>query len=170
MRTFLFGALTAPVVLCLVALGYALSGLPSIAADAPSGALERSIMSAAVHASVRREARDVPPAPPVTDSLLIAGGRLYLNNCVGCHGEPGKPPSDFGATFYPRVPQFPAVGTEYTEREIYFVAKHGIRWTGMQSQGRWYREQSLRSLAAFIKHIRELPPAVVESLAAPTKR
>jgi len=170
MRNFLLGGLTAPVVICLVAFGYALSGVPSIAADAPPGALESSFMSAAVHASVRREARDVPPAPPVTDSLLIAGGRLYLNNCVGCHGEPGKPPSEFGATFYPRVPQFPVVGTEYTEGEIYFVAKHGIRWTGMLPQGRWYREPSLRSLAAFIKHIRELPPAVVESLAAPAKK
>ena len=170
MRNFLLGALVAPVVLGVAIFGYALSGMPPIAADATPNALEAAFMSAAVHAAVRREATEVSAPPPVTDSLLIAGGRLYLNNCVGCHGAPGEPPSSFGATFYPRVPQFPAAGTEYSEREVYFIAKHGIRWTGMRSQGRWYKEQSLRSLAAFVTHIRALPPAVAESLAAPGKK
>jgi mono/diheme cytochrome c family protein len=91
---------------------------------------------------------------------MIAGGKLYLNDCVGCHGAPGKPPSDFGATFYPPAPQLARDGTTYSEPEIYWVAKHGIRRTGMSEQGSTYTDEHLWQLAAFISHITALPPQV----------
>ena len=90
---------------------------------------------------------------------MIAGGKLYLNDCVGCHGAPGKPPSDFGATFYPPAPQLARDGTTYSEPEIYWVAKHGIRRTGMSEQGSTYTDEHLWQLAAFISHITALPAA-----------
>jgi mono/diheme cytochrome c family protein len=30
------------------------------------------------------------PFPP-TEENLIAGGKIYLNECAGCHGTPRKP-------------------------------------------------------------------------------
>jgi len=79
---------------------------------------------------------------------------------MGCHGAPGKPPSDFGATFYPPAPQLARDGTQYSEPQIFWVAKHGIRRTGMSAQRWTYSNQQLWSLAAFISHITKLPPRV----------
>jgi mono/diheme cytochrome c family protein len=97
---------------------------------------------------------------PESDEALVGGGRLYLNDCVGCHGAPGKPPSEFGATFYPPAPQLARDGTRYSEAEVYWIAKRGIRRTGMSAQGSSYSDQQLWLLARFITRITRLPPAV----------
>ena len=68
--------------------------------------------------------------------------------------------SDIGATFYPPAPQLARDGTTYSEPEIYWVAKHGIRRTGMSEQGSTYTDEHLWQLAAFISHITALPPQV----------
>src|SRR5258708_129064 len=122
-------------------------------------------MFASVHASIRRTVPSGLKDPlPVDDDRLIAGGKLYLNDCVGCHGEPGKPPSDFGATFYPPAPQLARGGTPYSEAEIYWVAKHGIRRTGMSAQGSYYSDEKLWLLAEFIHRITNLSPQVRASI------
>ena len=92
-----------------------------------------------------------------------------MNDCVGCHGEPGKPPSEFGATFYPRVPQMTTKGTDYTENQIFWIAKHGIRRTGMSAQSDGYSDQKLRLLTAFISRIRTMPPEMMRAIVAQAK-
>jgi cytochrome c553 len=89
---------------------------------------------------------------------------LYFNDCVGCHGAPGKPPSDFGATFYPPAPQLARDGTQYSEAQIFWIAKHGIRRTGMSAQASSYSDQKLWLLAGFISRITSLPPRVQAGL------
>jgi mono/diheme cytochrome c family protein len=118
-------------------------------------------MYASVHASVRRTVpSDLKSPLPSSDETLIAGGKLYLGDCVGCHGAPGKPASDFGATFYPPAPQLARNGTRYAVPEIYWIAKRGIRRSGMAEQGSSYSDQQLWLLAAFISRITTLPPQV----------
>jgi mono/diheme cytochrome c family protein len=108
------------------------------------------------------------PLPP-TDETLIAGGKLFLNDCVGCHGTPGGPTSTFGATFYPQVPQFSLVGTQYSEAEVFWVAKHGIRRAGMFPQGPDYTDTELWSLSAFITRIKNLSPSVLQGIQQQSK-
>lgn len=161
MNRFLIGFVTGGVVLTLCVLGYLRLGLANVGADAPTPAWQTRGMFSAVHASIRRTVPAGLKNPlPVDDESLIAGGKLYLNDCVGCHGAPGKPTSDFGATFYPPAPQLARDGTRYSEAQIYWVAKHGIRRTGMSAQGPYYSDQKLWLLAGFISRITTLPPRV----------
>jgi cytochrome c553 len=88
-----------------------------------------------------------------------------MNDCIGCHGEPGQPASSFGLSFYPPAPQFAHAGTQYSEAQLFWVAKHGIRMSGMYPQSR-YSDADLWSLAAFISHLKTLPPAVVKAIQA----
>jgi mono/diheme cytochrome c family protein len=161
MKRLLLGFLTGSLALIVCVLGYLHLGLANVAADAPTPAWQTRWMLSSVHASIRRT---IPPdlKNPMldTDDNLIAGGKLYLNDCVGCHGAPGKPASDFGLTFYPPAPQLARDGTQYSEAEIYWVAKHGIRRTGMSAQGSDYSDEQLWLLARFISRIRSLPPRV----------
>lgn len=161
MKNFSLGFLTGVFVLLLAAAGYLASGLGDVRSDVPIPRWAARMLSSSVHASVRREAPNVQNPLATGDETLIAGGKLYLNDCVGCHGEPGKPASDFGGTFYPPAPQFPVSGTRYQEAQVFWIAKHGIRRTGMAAQGFTYSDKELWSLAAFISHISSLPPRVV---------
>ncbi len=164
MKNFIAGFVAGTFVLIICVLVYLRLGLLDIRSDIPVPSLTARFLYSGVHASVRSTAPKLQSPLPQNAETLIAGGKLYLNDCVGCHGEPGKAPSDFGATFYPPAPQFPRVGTKYAEAEVFWVAKHGIRRTGMAAQGSSYTDPKLWSLAAFISRFPNLPPHVLEEI------
>jgi hypothetical protein len=59
------------------------------------------------------------------------------------------------------------MGTEYTEAQVFWIAKHGVRRAGMFANGKWDSDQKLWTIAAFIKRMQSLPPAVKEALQPP---
>jgi mono/diheme cytochrome c family protein len=95
---------------------------------------------------------------------FISGGKMYHDECAGCHGIPGKPQNVFGASLFPAVPQLATVGTEYSEAQAFWVAKHGIRRTGMFANGKWDSDEHLWTITAYIKRMNALPAAVKEAL------
>jgi mono/diheme cytochrome c family protein len=165
MKNFLLGVLATLVVLAGGTLAFLRLGLAEVRADLPGSELESYLMSTAVHAAVRRHAPQTPNPVQPTDENLIAGGRIYLGECAGCHGTPGKAEDETGDSLYPPIPQFPKVGTEYSEAQVFWVAKHGIRRAGMFANGKWDSDQRLWTIAAFIKRMNALPAPVKEALA-----
>jgi mono/diheme cytochrome c family protein len=168
MRPFLLGVLTTLLLLAIGGFAYLRLGLAEVRGDIPALSLETYLMQTAVHASVRRNAPQISNPVQPTDANLIAGGKQYLGECSGCHGTPGKQ-RKFPSGLNPPVPQFPTEGTEYTEAQVFWVAKHGIRRTGMFSNGLWDSDEELWRLAAFIKRMNNLPPSVKEGLAQGNK-
>lgn len=163
MKNFFLGSLVTVVVLAAGALIYMRLGFTEIHGDVPPSRLESPVMRMAVHASVRRHAPEVPNPVAPTDENLIAGGKMYLNECAGCHGTPGKA-QKWADPLNPPAPQLPVIGTEYSEAQIFWVAKHGIRRTGMFANGVWDSDQTLWTVAAYIYRIRNLPPPVAAEI------
>jgi mono/diheme cytochrome c family protein len=166
-KKFIAGSLCAIALLAIALASYFGLGFMQVAADAKPSTLETSLMTSAVHASVRRRAPALQTPPLHSDATLVAGGKLYMNDCVGCHGAPGQPPSDFGASFFPQAPQFAHTGSQYSDAELFWVAKHGIRMSGMYPQASQYSDADLWSLAAFIGQSKNLPPAVAKAIESP---
>jgi len=164
MKNFFLGVLATLVVLAVGGFVYLRLGLAEVRADLPGSQLESYLMSTAVHASVRRHAPEVPNPVAPTNENLIAGGKLYLGECAGCHGTPGKPQDATGDSLYPPIPQLPKVGTEYSEAQVFWIAKHGIRRAGMFANGKWDPDQKLWTIAAYIKRMNALPEPVKEAL------
>jgi len=162
-KHFLLGAVSGALLLIFGALLYLRLGFAEVRGDLPPSAGESRLMNSAVHASVRREAPEITNPAPSTEANLIAGGKSFLNNCAGCHGDPRKS-EDNSATLFPPIPQLPKVGTQYTEAQVFWIAKHGIRRSGMFANGKWYPDNELWMVAAFIKRIKDLPPAVRAAL------
>ena len=170
MKHFFLGVLSALVGVAICGAAYLLLGFAEVRGDLPPSHLETALMTAAVHASVRRTAPEIPNPVPPTDENLIAGGKSYFSNCSGCHGPAGKPENEATDTLFPPVPQFTKVGTTYTEAQIFWIAKHGIRRTGMFANGKWCPDKDLWAMASYIKRINSLPPGVQQALAKPTQR
>jgi mono/diheme cytochrome c family protein len=164
-KNFLLGILFTLLVLIVGGFAYLRLGFAEVRADLPPGKWESALMFSTAHASVRRRAPELANPVPATDENLIAGGKIYRNECAGCHGTPGKP--DSGASLYPPIPQLPIVGTTYTEAQVFFVAKHGIRLSGMFANGLWDSDQKLWTVAAYIKRMNSLPAHVEQELAKP---
>jgi len=166
MRNFLLGVVATILVVVVGGLLYLRMGFAEVRGDVGASRWEGELMRSAVHASVRRRAPETPNPVAASDENLVAGGKLYIEGCSGCHGTPGKP-DDSSDTLYPPAPQLPTTGTEYSEAQIFWVAKHGIRLSGMFANGKWYSDEKLWTMAAYIKRIKALPVHVVEELAKP---
>ena len=169
MKNFILGVLFTLVVLVVGALLYLRLGFAEVRADIPASGFESALMHSAVHASVRRRAPEMPNPVPATDENLIAGGKFYLEGCAGCHGTPGKP-DESSDSLYPRIPQLPTEGTEYSEAQIFWIVKHGIRYSGMFANGKFNSDEKMWTMAAYIKRIKELPPHVREELSKPAAK
>jgi mono/diheme cytochrome c family protein len=165
-RNFLAGVLFTLVVLILGGFAYLRLGYAEVRGDFPPSNWEKALLFSSAHASVRRRAPELSNPVPPTDENLIAGAKIYSDECAGCHGAAGKP-DQTSDSLYPPIPQLPAVGTTYTEAQIFWVAKHGIRLSGMFANGKWDSDQKLWTVAAYIKRIKTLPPRVQQELAKP---
>ena len=167
MKNFLLGVLATLLVLSLAVFAYLRLGFAEARADVPPSRLESVLLGPAVRASVRRQAPEIRNPFPPTDQNLIAGGKIYFSECSGCHGdlEPGKGGS--AAALVPAPPQFSSVGSDFTEAQIFWVAKHGIRRSGMFVNGQWDSDERLWQVSAFIKRIRSLPPNLKAQIVPP---
>lgn len=164
MKNFLLGFVAAIVLLPACAAAYFRLGFADVQADTRPAAWESGVMRNAVRNSVTRRAEG-RVAPTAGNDRLVAGGKLYMNGCAGCHGQLGKPFQE-DRSGYPPAPQLPHVGTQYTEPQIYWIVKHGVRMTAMSAYGRFYSEEQLWLIAAFLHNIRSLPPEVQDRILA----
>lgn len=164
MKNFVLGAVTGAVLLVFLSMAYVRLGFAEVRGDVAPSWFETRFMSASVHASVRRRAQEMTNPVAPTEENLIAGGKLYNGGCSGCHGNAGSA-EDSGDSLFPPIPQLAKVGTKYSEAQIFWVAKHGLRRTGMFANGKWNSDKELWTMAAYIKRIRELPPSVQAALA-----
>ena len=162
MRSFWLGFLATVILVPLGAVCLLKTGLAEIRADANAPAWQASLFHLAERASVRRRASGLHSPPPPTDADLAAGAKLYFAGCAGCHGKLDPRPRKRPAFLPP--PLLGREGTRYSEPEVYWVIKHGLRRTGMSAYGSSYSERELWALAAFVRRMKDLPPSWVESI------
>ena len=84
--------------------------------------------------------------------------------CARCHGLPGKGPSVLGSSFYPPAPQLALHPTEYTEAEMFWIVKHGIRNTGMPAWGKLLSDEDISQVVAMVRRLDSPPPAAEAAL------
>jgi mono/diheme cytochrome c family protein len=162
MRKFLCGVLTGIV---LVPLGFFFvlrAGFWPAAATSRPSSWESRLALRALQASVERAA---PPQPnPITASEenLLAGMKTFKNGCAGCHGDANQP-SPWGTTsFYPRVPQFAQQPPRLTAPQMFWIVKHGVRYTGMAAWDGLLSDDEIWKLVTFLSQLDHLPPRVAE--------
>jgi mono/diheme cytochrome c family protein len=127
--------------------------------------METAVLISAAHASIRRSATGVASPTAASDDDIVAGGKLYVLGCQGCHGDLGGAYHE-NSELYPAPPELPHLGTQYSEPELYWIVKHGVRMTGMSAYAPFYSEKQLWSLAAFLHRINKLPPWMIERILA----
>jgi mono/diheme cytochrome c family protein len=164
MKAFLFGVILT--LFALLAGGYFLlkSGRVSFSADQEPSAVEEHVAMSAVDASTERNAPEMKNPVAADEGNLVAGAKLYLNHCAGCHGVPANPESQFGRSFNPRVPAFFKETPDMPENQNFYIIQHGIRWTGMPAWKNTLNETQTWQLVTFLSNVEKLPPAARKEL------
>ena len=160
MKKFLMGVAVTLAVLFAAALSVMRLGLVAVNADQSAPTLEARLMPMALHASVSRHApSEINPMQP-TEENMKAGVKIYRQMCSRCHSLPGRAPSMYGSAFYPPAPQLSGGLPQYTEAELFWTIKHGIRNTGMLAWGRMLSDEQIWQVVTVLKRSGDLPPGV----------
>jgi thiosulfate dehydrogenase len=142
------------------------SGLIPANADATPGSLETWMARTSLDATLRRVAPTSQNPVEATEQNLLNGVHLFAKNCAVCHGsgKQGASPSPIAKGLYQKPPQMATDGVEDDPEGVSFwKIKHGIRLTGMPSFADSLSDQQIWTLAAFLKHMDKLPPAVQQT-------
>ena len=161
MKGFFFGVVLTLVAVAGGGLAYLWFGLADVRGDQPRSYIEDLITQNAVHASIQRKAPELHSPVPPTDINLTSGGRMYQEQCARCHGATGEQRTERAQG----APSAAELAKTYTESQIFYIAKHGVRWTGMPASDAADTDEELWALAGYMKRLNRLPPHVKDELA-----
>jgi len=159
-RKILLGAILTLALLLMSALVVTRLGLMPVRADGTHSRLEARIMPAVLHASIARHASGETNPIPLNQDNLKAGINTYKAMCARCHSRPNGEPSVYGQSFYPPAPQLPQGLSQYTDSQLFWVIKHGIRNTGMPAWGSMLSDEEIWQIVSLLKNSQDLPPSV----------
>lgn len=82
--------------------------------------------------------------PPTLDTpdLVLQGAGHYETGCRPCHGSPGAPMPRVPQQMTPHPPNLLPVIAELQPDELFYVVKHGVKFTGMPA---WPTQQRVPS-------------------------
>ena len=131
--------------------------------------MERFIVSKAIDVSIGKSAQDESPLP-ADETNLLAGAKIYQQNCAGCHGKLDQPASAMSKKFYPHVPQLLPPGKGVTDDPVgttHWVVKNGIRFSAMPSFEGTLTDNELWQVSQFLRNADKLPAPVQDALRQP---
>ena len=129
------------------------TGAYNVAATKPHRNITRWALSTLQHNSVAARATEVG-APPAMDSAALAHGFEHFHAmCVQCHGAPGMDRGELGKGITPTPPRLELEASEWTDAELFWITKNGIRLAGMPAFGPTHGDAELWSIVAFIRKL-----------------
>jgi thiosulfate dehydrogenase len=141
---------------CYFATGMA----PAATADSPMP-FERKLAHIALNAHIEKQQLGQPPMA-ADESAYLAGAEVYKQHCASCHGLPGRWPTDYATTMYPKPPQlFRGKGvTDDPVSESYWKSANGIRLTGMPAFKTKLTDTQLWQVSQLVAHANEISDSV----------
>ena len=103
---------------------------------------------------------------PASEENLIAGAKLYRQMCSHCHGVSKESENSYGQSFYPPAPNLPLRRATYTDSEMFWIVKHGIRNTAMPAWGNFLSNDEIWQVVTLVRKFDSLPDSVTVELLA----
>ena len=156
---------TLTIILTLAVIGggallFARSGIYNIAATEPHWPITLYFIETLRDRSISANSKDIRVPEAQNAELKEAAFSHYHEMCRLCHGAPGYPAKEFAGGLYPAPPDMTSghLQKELSQAEIYWIAKNGIKLTGMPSFGPTHDDKELRGLVALATKIPQMSP------------
>ena len=144
---------------------FAWSGLYNIAASRGHWAIVEWFLLFGMRNSVELRARSIE-APPLNDpNLYTLGAAHFHGSCADCHGAPGKPISPVAQRMLPLPPDLSNATRQWKDAELFWIVKHGIKYTGMPAWTSQRRDDEVWAVVAFLKHLPAVDAQAYQALA-----
>jgi mono/diheme cytochrome c family protein len=126
-------------------------------AATPPSAVETQVASLVKRTIIPLRARGLSSPAPADAKTLGAGRGLFMASCAVCHGNDGRSQTDLGRGMYPPAPDLTsAVVQRWSEAELFWIVRNGIRLTGMPSFRDTLSDTETWEVARFVKALPEI--------------
>lgn len=150
----------------LAGLLFAWSGIFNIAASSGHWAVTEWFLHWTMRNSVKTHSFfDSPKDPIATDGQLVSAAGHFAAACASCHGAPGQRPSPVMQEAMPPAPDLAVNAREWTDGQLFYILRHGVKYSGMPAWGAPGRDDEIRRMVAFVRRLPEMTPAQYRTLA-----
>ncbi|MHA6719863.1 c-type cytochrome [Sphingomonas sp. RS6] len=105
-----------------------------------------------------RSALESPKAAADPTGLVSAAGH-FAASCAACHGAPGMRPRAVFQAATPAAPDLARTAGEWSDRELYWIIDHGVKFSGMPAWPARDRSDEIRRMVAFVRRLPAMTPA-----------
>lgn len=126
------------------------------------------VLRTTMESSVRNHASDiqVPDSIDLSDPAFAAPFVAHYDAaCATCHAAPGED-RDPWMVIYPDPPDLTdeEVVARWSNEELYWILKHGIKDTGMMALGPTHPDEDIWGVTAFVRQLPQMSAAEYEAL------
>lgn len=145
---------------------FAAAGGVPVGASAGHWAPTEGLLRFVLRRSVSTRSRFAPRPPPLDDARLVLKGAGHFESyCRSCHGAPGLPRPPTARYMLPPPPPLSDVVPRRAPEELFYVVKHGLKFTGMPAWPAQGRDDEVWAMVAFLRRLPSLEAEGYESLA-----
>jgi mono/diheme cytochrome c family protein len=140
------------------------TGRFNVAANAPPDFTDK-VAPWVLDKALDRRAREITD-PIAKDPGAVARGLSdYREDCLICHGAPGVDAAEFREGMNPTPPEIEAAAVQnLSDAKLFWVIKNGIRMSGMPAFGVNAKDDEIRDIVAFVRHVPQLTDAERQAL------
>jgi mono/diheme cytochrome c family protein len=132
---------------------FVFSGLYDVSATAPHWRITYWIIETARARSIAARAVAIAAPAGLDDpGNILIGTEHFAAHCAVCHGAPGVPRGDIAEGLYPQPPNLAEAAKRYSQGELFWILKHGIKMSGMPAWAN-HRDEELWATVAFLQKL-----------------
>jgi cytochrome c553 len=152
--------------LALAAGGFLLAaaGLMPIKASSGHWPITSWLLKFTMRRSVATHSLALKPPKFDTPDLVLQGAGHYETGCRPCHGSPEVPLPRVPQHMTPHPPNLLPVIAELKPDELFYVVKHGVKFTGMPAWPTQQRDDEVWAMVAFLLDFPKLDVASYRQL------
>lgn len=128
----------------------AASGIVPIKASSGHWAITRWFLSFSMQRSVETHTIGMEAPPLDVPRLVLKGAGHYETGCRPCHGSPSLRSPRISGEMTPEPPYLPTEIPKWEPEELFYIVKHGIKFTGMPAWPALQRDDEVWAMVAFL--------------------
>ena len=135
----------------------ATSGIVPIKASSGHWAVTRWLLNFGKERSIATHSMGTkPPKDWNEDWRIWIGAGHYETGCRPCHGSPGSAMPRIPFAMTPNPPRLGENLKRFDPAELFYLVKHGIKFTGMPAWPAQHRDDEVWSMVAFLQRLPQL--------------
>lgn len=151
--------------LSVLGMGVAWSGVINIGASTGHWPITSWLLHWAMRNTVRTQSALTVDRPAIDPSGLVSAAGHYAATCASCHGAPGQRRSPVMGATTPDAPDLARTARSWSDEQLFWIIKHGVKFTPMPAWPDQDRDDEIRRMAAFVRRLPEMSPERYRALA-----